>query len=1273
RRHRFASELVALRRKPWQVASNGECAVAVAKQGGDERATYTTVVVHKVTCTKLLKNRDSGTCAWPQRHRCSCCGREAAAMATAKQIFNDLDLVLRLNQHIENIAGCDEATATLLTKQTSFKVLAELDSIKNPDLRADAQFEHQRFPETDCHGDDEDDGRVPPHLPFHLQGDQDFNRASAINERRALRRSEAIRRDVAFLWEVARGRKAAAGASRITSFDSVAPPRALGAAASRPTGNSSLHFPVIEEEDYVAMMLLIFKVLRDDFELDVAQLQVHCDWEVDSQHGNALGFDQFFAAVFELVDLWTCDIVEATYTRFLELLIRRITLRVVVFLDDMKLKLALSDNFDDAVVVKAIPLRTIQRFASVAKVLEGRGVRTVGELAEANPDDVERERLAYLEENNISKQKIGAELQHLLETFNGLTEQIGADSDSRSMYTLENMKLVRRLNTSGASAAAAGGATGSSVLVVGRGLGRVDPLEPKRGAGAPTATKGTTLSSSTPVAAALKPATTPSSPTLSVQASAAEALVDPRGGGRRLSIHDLSRAESGIINSLRSAFILEKHISIVRKQDMDGVRHELEKFGVDPTLLSDPEALERYGGLYEMFVLRDGESIRALAQTLMAQIKLELQSLGVDVDDEDAEDAYDGFYGSVVATSGEDIVKDAQSWVGDTLATKSAAPYIKADYHELKALEEVALVGSQVGDDEFVSLLSSDKEADDSVGGGDGDDTSDSVSAKPANGSPIQRKQSQVRAKQRAPPPIQTSFPSAERGGSQKHTKVERPPATPPRSPPSPRRRSGPHANPNSNDLVRIPPVDVDKQKKTGDRDDALSRRATHLLPSRLPDRSKRKHHASSPPPHATASPSVGDVVDANDIDGVDIYDLVEATGVAEPAVVSGNTGAAAAEVFTETYPAMQDGTELGSQPPVSLKASTSKANLSIETSPCGLEASDTVNRDLDRDAMGVAFGYDKVASQVLKSELLVKEIVAELVPKVPKIIVGPAGVEAANIPVTARYIQLLGLGTVLTVHDADGLYDLLRSEEGSDVDLVGLRASPLEHTHTLVRRLNASRAVGRCVCQVCFDIGSQLDTAVEKLGALLRIVGKRVIVLGGNVREPERTRAVVDECVALGAFYFATLPTNFPQLRTEILAFFESSEQPFILRQRRPSIAGGAAAAFRMASRSIGGGDHFEIHDLGRKLSTPPSYANIARSPRSRKPTIPGSPTAATTLPALPSVVKEVTSLIHLKALDDIRASEATAALAPSSPRSLKSFKKSSPRLSIALQKLMR
>lgn len=191
---------------------------------------------------------------------------------------------------------------------------------------------------------------------------------------------------------------------------------------------------------------------------------------------------------------------------------------------------------------------------------------------------------------------------------------------------------------------------------------------------------------------------------------------------------------------------------------------------------------------------------------------------------------------------------------------------------------------------------------------------------------------------------------------------------------------------------------------------------------------------------------------------------------------------------------------------------------------------------------------------------------------------------------------------------------------------------------------------------------------------ALQHVAGKRVIVLGGDVNDLPRTHAAADECIALGAIFFATLPINFPVLRTELLAFFENAAQPYILRQRKATAVGGAAAAFRMATRSIGAVGLFGAHDMAtRKLSTPPAYATIAKSPRTRKPTNPGPVTTPTALPVLPSIVKDATTLIHLKALDDIRASETAPALLPTSPRSLKSYKKASPRLSVALQKMLR
>lgn len=56
--------------------------------------------------------------------------------------------------------------------------------------------------------------------------------------------------------------------------------------------------------------------------------------------------------------------------------------------------------------------------------------------------------------------------------------------------------------------------------------------------------------------------------------------------------------------------------------------------------------------------------------------------------------------------------------------------------------------------------------------------------------------------------------------------------------------------------------------------------------------------------------------------------------------------------------------------------------------------------------------------------------------PKVPKIVVGGSP-SATNVPVTGRYIQLLGLGTVLITKVESDLFQLLRSHEGFDTDLV--------------------------------------------------------------------------------------------------------------------------------------------------------------------------------------------------------------------------------------------
>lgn len=58
--------------------------------------------------------------------------------------------------------------------------------------------------------------------------------------------------------------------------------------------------------------------------------------------------------------------------------------------------------------------------------------------------------------------------------------------------------------------------------------------------------------------------------------------------------------------------------------------------------------------------------------------------------------------------------------------------------------------------------------------------------------------------------------------------------------------------------------------------------------------------------------------------------------------------------------------------------------------------------------------------------------------PKIPKIVIGGSA-SAKNVPVTGRYIQLLGLGTVVTTKDERGFFQLLRSHEGLDTDLVSV------------------------------------------------------------------------------------------------------------------------------------------------------------------------------------------------------------------------------------------
>lgn len=191
----------------------------------------------------------------------------------------------------------------------------------------------------------------------------------------------------------------------------------------------------------------------------------------------------------------------------------------------------------------------------------------------------------------------------------------------------------------------------------------------------------------------------------------------------------------------------------------------------------------------------------------------------------------------------------------------------------------------------------------------------------------------------------------------------------------------------------------------------------------------------------------------------------------------------------------------------------------------------------------------------------------------------------------------------------------------------------------------------------MCYDIGTELDTALTKHQTIQRRVGNRVILFGGNVDEPERTQRVALDCLASGALYFASIPFDFPRLREKIMAFFENSKQPYVLRQRKPP---GQTAH---VGTSIGSGSLFALHDEPRKASTSVAFAKTPR--RKLAATIPA-------LPSLPQSPRESSQPQPLpQALSESRRADFTP-IAPATPRSSQSRTRP-PRFSSALNKLIR
>ncbi|ETM48292.1 hypothetical protein L914_07162 [Phytophthora nicotianae] len=1194
----------------------------------------------------------------------------------ANEIFNDLNLVLQVNQHIQAAS----ATASSSSKHTSFKVLNNLESVSYSESREDAQFDHQRSTFLSASSSD---------LPFHLQGDRDFNEASVMAKRRALRFSEAVKTRIEFLWEVAGGKIRAEMAQRVHQQQRQDDERARRQSVRRPTavdGVKQLLPPVaaLDEQDYMALMLLVFKVLRDDFVLENAHKQIQCDWEVDSHHGKTLSFDQFFAAVFELVDVWTCDVEEVTYERFLHLLALRITQRVAIFMDGAELKLSLSDNFEPDVVVKAIPLRTVPKFVSVARVVAALGVTTVGDLARADPKIVEKNRIDFIQRNNggvvpnglSEMRKIGQDLQTLLEMFKSIALQF-----ENINYVLDNNVLRRLPKTAAASrqqpeessmepsdtnsanwshseqVSASGDiyvGTGindatcsfGSVPVGTRSLIRSGNLPSKSDAksrqtqstvgnenfngssmteftqnpdtkhGIPLTRDSSSAHNFENARADKRDASVPDSrsPNLHPQANTGARGASESSAGFIQpinSIYELQSANTDVVNALRSTFLIEKAISIERQTELPSIREELVKFGVgsEVTKFAEDTVRDRYNALYDLLVLRDGESLKSLAAVMLEQIKLELSKHGIIVNDEEAvEEVYDGFYASVVTGTGDSIVEEAQRWMEDTVQDNKVNDYIQHDFHELKSIDEVNLLGSNLGDEEFLSLLAKDDDKEDEVVV----DTGKTITRK--SSSLIQRKLSRA---------VTVSIPSPVDTFKESQSRLSEPVEEL-----LPQRPMDPVSTP-VNDEVDHNIGDKKKKKKAKKKKKVVepqssshtsassfgsvdSRKSPPPTPVEDGNSSNSDHHKEKPITKAR-KPKLLVTTQAQAQDEVVENNVVDQTTSLGPPIEA-----------TDAVNAVEPDDTNRNKPPLPSRHGRPNTELHIDTAVGEKNHRDISEQHTARDALNVAIELEVENIVTDTSARVDVERPISLEPKMPKIAIGGSA-SAKNVPVTGRYIQLLGLGTVLITKDERDFFQLLRSHESLDTDLV------------------------------CFDIGTDLDTALSKLQTIQQHVGNRVILFGGNTDEPERTQQVALECLAHGALYFATIPFNFPRLRERIMSFFENSKQPYILRQRKPP---GQTA--QMGS-SIGTGSLFALHDEPRRVSTSVAFAKTPR----RK--------VAVATPALPSLShspREISQSFP-QGLSEPRHADFTP-IAPSTPRSSQSRNRS-PRFSTALNKLIR
>ncbi|KAF0698242.1 Aste57867_11130 [Aphanomyces stellatus] len=220
------------------------------------------------------------------------------------------------------------------------------------------------------------------------------------------------------------------------------------------------------------------------------------------------------------------------------------------------------------------------------------------------------------------------------------------------------------------------------------------------------------------------------------------------------------------------------------------------------------------------------------------------------------------------------------------------------------------------------------------------------------------------------------------------------------------------------------------------------------------------------------------------------------------------------------------------SPPPMQTLGSSQAIKLGMSTETCDAVASPpTRQRSFEQ-----LFGRRMREKRKAKSKNTVGEPPPP--PREAKIVVG--GLTADGVTPVARYIHLLGYGQVVHATSSDQAIEKcqpLANGGPPDVDLV------------------------------LFVVGRDLDRAVPMVDTLTALVGHRVIVIGGDPENAQKTanavteastlsgfvlETVLPQCMAHGALSFATTPIAYPQLRRQMQRELEREPHKFIFRRKK-------------------------------------------------------------------------------------------------------------------------